>query len=160
MLAIVSASSAEAASLSDRDLQVLGRALAFIRPPPDSVAIVYAAGNAASRHDAEELAAAIGGGIPGGTSVLRPNVVDTASLAGSHYGLVIAAVGANGPALRDAMRSSRSFCVTADVDAVQAGLCTMSIRSDPRVEIVVNHTAAVAIGAEFTAAFRMMIREM
>jgi hypothetical protein len=153
---------AAAASLSPRDVQVLGRALAFLQPPPASgeLAVVYAAGNAASKQDAEAIAAEIGEGLHVGGAVLRPRLVASAALAAEGFAVAITAADANGPAIRAAIDAKRALCVTADLAAVEAGSCTMAIRSEPRVEIVVNHAVAVASDVEFVAAFRMMIREI
>jgi hypothetical protein len=153
---------AAAASLSARDVQVMGRALAFLQPPPASgeLAVIYADGNAASKQDAEAIAAELGDGLHVGSAVLRPRLVASTAVAMEGFAVAIAATGANGPPLRAAIDAKRALCVTADLAAVEAGSCTMAIRSEPRVEIVVNHAAAVASGVEFVAAFRMMIREI
>lgn len=151
-----------AASLSPQDVQVLGRALAFLQSPPPSgeLAIVYAAGNAASQQDATSIAAEIGDGLHAGNAVLTPRAIADSALAGHAFVVAIAAAGANGAAVRAAIAEQHALCVTADLAAVTAGTCTMAIRSEPRVDIVVNHAVAVACGVEFVAAFRMMIREI
>jgi hypothetical protein len=154
---------AEAASLSAHDLQVLGRALTFVEPAPAgtlTLAITYAANDAASRSDAEAIAALIGNGLRAGAAVLRPRMVDTAALAEGGFAVVLAAEGAADALLQAASQEQKILCVTADFAAVQAGRCVMAIRSEPRVEILVNHAAAAAAGIEFRAAFRMMVREI
>ena len=154
---------ADAASLSTHDLQILGRVLAFTQlvfTGEQTVAIVYAIGNEASRRDAELIAAEIGNGLRVGAILLRPRLVDTASLATGGFTVLIAADGAAGVQLIQATRREKALCVTASFAAVEAGDCIMAIRSEPRVEILVNHTAAIASGIEFAAAFRMMIREI
>jgi hypothetical protein len=159
----VSPSGARGASLSAQDLRVIGRALAFLRPQPTSdtvLGVAYATEDPASRADAEAIAALIGEGLKVGNAVLQPKLVDTGTLARGGFRVVIAAAGANGPQLSAATRTMRALCATADLAAVQAGYCTMAITSEPRVEIVVNHTAAAAAGVEFAVAFRMTIREI
>jgi hypothetical protein len=153
---------ATAATMSSKDVQVLGRVLAFLQPPPASgeIAVVYAAGDASSRWDAEAIVAQIGSGLKVGGAVLQPRLVERAALADGGFPVTIIAAGANGPQVGAAIRASHSLCVTGELEAVQAGLCTMSIRSEPRVDIVINHAAAAASGVEFAAAFRMMIREI
>jgi len=161
--ALLGGGQAEAASLSAHDLQVLGRALAFAQPAPSGtqiLAIAYAAGDEASRRDAEAIAALIGSGLRAGAAVLRPRVVDAAGLAQGGFAAVLAAEGAEAGPLMEATRKEKVLCVTADFAAVQAGSCVMAIRSEPRVDILVNHAAAAAAGIEFAAAFRMMIREI
>jgi hypothetical protein len=154
---------ARSVSFTAKDLQVLGRAVAFMQPPPlqDSViAIAYVAGNAASRQDAEAIAALIGSGLQAGRVVLRPKLIDIGSVNTAGVPVVIAADGANGARLSAATRASGTLCVTTETEAVRSGLCAMAIITEPRVEILVNHAASAAAGIEFAAAFRMMIREI
>ena len=155
-------STAAGQSLSSRDLQVLARAATFMlpQPEPDGVlAIVYSAVDAASRQDADAIAALIGNGLQVGRLTLRPVVMEDGALVKHRSAMVIAAAGANAPAIGKVARTTHVLCATADLEVVRAGSCTMAIRSSPRVEILVNHAAAEASGIEFAAAFRMMIRE-
>jgi hypothetical protein len=152
-----------AASLSQQDLQVLGNALAFVQPRPvggGSVAVVYAGRNSPSHQDAEAILAVIGKGLTAGGVVLTPRLVDADELAATEFSLVIVAAGANGEAVTRAARAQRSLCVTADQAAVTQGVCTMAIRSTGRVEILLNHQAALASGIGFATAFRMMVHEL
>ena len=150
-----------AATLSPKDLAVLGHALEFMQPAPTGeIAVTYNTGDPASRQDAEAIVTAIGAGITVGEVVLRPRLVESAALGSSRFAVAIVAAGANGPQVSQATRAAHALCVTAEPAAVQAGLCTMSIVSEPRVRIVINHAAAAASGIEFAAAFRIMIREI
>lgn len=149
--------------MTGKDLLVLGRAISFLLPPPasgETIAVVYADSDAASRQDAEAIMALIGDGLRAGNAVLRPKLVPVGALATTQCAIVIAASGANGPQLSSAARAAHVLCVTTDLPAVQAGLCTLAIRSVPRVELVLSHTALAATGIEFAAAFRMMIHEI
>lgn len=160
---VLAASAARAASVSEKDLLVLGRAASFLLPPPangDVVAVAYADGDAASRADAAAILALIGDGLHTGNAVLRPSLLAVSALGSVRCTLVIAASGANGPTLRAGSRAAHALCVTTDMAAVQAGLCALGIRSVPRVEILLNHDALAAAGIEFAAAFRMMIHEI
>ncbi len=151
------------ASFTQQDLRVLARAVTFMLPPLATdafVVIAYAPQNSASLHDAEAIAAMIGNGLPAGKVTLRPKLVDVSTLGGTSFPIVIAADGANGPQLSAAAMAARALCVTTDVEAVRAGVCTMAIMSDPRVDIVLNHAASAAAGIEFVAAFRMMVHEI
>ncbi len=153
---------AAAASLSPQELQTLGGAIAFMQPPPGggAIAVVYAAGDPASRQDAEAIAGEFGNGLKTNGALLPAKVVEAAALAGGGFALAIAASGANGPPLGAAVRAAHLLCVTAELAAVQAGFCTMAISTDLRVQIVVNHAAAATCGVGFAAAFRMMIHEI
>lgn len=159
---LAAAQPAAAASLSAQDMQVLGRALAFLQPPPrgGGIAVVFAHDNAASRQDAETIVALLGDGLRSGGSLLRPMLRDSASLAAGGFSVLVAAEAANGEAVLAASRANHALCVTGDLAAVQAGACTMAIRSAPRVEVVISHAAAAAAGIEFVAAFRLMVREI
>jgi hypothetical protein len=154
---------ARTASLSVKDLLVLGRAIAFMQPVPGPdavIAVAYAPGDPASRQDADAIMALIGGGLSVGQSVLKARLIDSTNSDRAGFQIVIAAVGANGPRLSVAARAARALCVTSETEAVRAGVCAMAIRSEPRVEILVNHAASSASGIEFAAAFRMMIQEI
>jgi hypothetical protein len=153
---------AGAATLSSQELQIIGHAVAFLQPPPTggAVAVVYAAGDAASRRDADAIAGEIGTGLQAGNLLLPVRVVDEAAIAQGGFVVAIAAAGANGAMLGAAMRAAHILCVTADLATVQAGFCTLGIVTRPRVEIVLNHTAAAAADITFAAAFRMMVREI
>ena len=152
-----------AASFAVKDLQVLGRAIAFLQSPPGSdavIAIAYVPGDAASRRDAEDILALIGAGLQAGRVTLRPRLVDINNLSAAGATIVIAAAGAAGPRLSEATRATHALCVTTDTEAVRAGFCTMSITTEPLVKILINHAVAEAAGVEFVTAFRMMIKEM
>jgi len=158
---LASAPAACAQSFPADDLRVLTRVLGFVQPHVvGTVAIAYVAGNSASRADAEAIARLIGDGITVGSATLPPKVVEIGAVATAGAAVVIPAAGANGRELGDAARAAHALCVTTDTAAVLAGQCTVAIRREPRVEIIVNHAAAAAAGIEFATAFRMMIREI
>ena len=150
--------------MTGRDVQVVARALGFLQPPPSGdtwVAVVFSPSSTASRHDAERIVALFGDGVRIGGAVLRARPVgaDALTRAGGPSAL-IAAAGAPMDAVMAAARSGRVACITAAREQVEAGQCTMWVRSEPRVEIVVNQAAARSCGLDFAAAFRMMVREI
>ena len=119
---------------------------------------MFAAGDPASRRDAEAIAALFNAGASGAArAVAVPN--DVLPQAGDCVAIV-AAVGAPVDAVMKAAREQHVPCVTANLPLVEAGRCTMWVRSEPRVEIVINHDALVSGGISLAAAFRMMIREL
>jgi hypothetical protein len=159
---LLSARPVAAASLSRVELDILSKSLTFLQPKPIgdvTVAIVYADGNAGSRQDAQAIADAIGGGLIAGGAVLRPKLVDVAALSTAEFALVIVAAGANDEAVMRAARRYHALCVTGDLAAVRAGTCVMAIRSEDRVEILLNSQAAQGAGIAFAIAFRMMVQE-
>lgn len=153
---------AATASVSGRQLQVIGRAAAFLQPIPagGTIAVVFDPANPASRRDAAAIVAEIGGGMPVAGRTMPARAVPVAQLAGGGFAIAIAAAGSAGPALGAAIRAAHVLCVTSSLAAVQAGFCTMAVSTDLRVQIVLNHAAAAQSGINFVAAFRMMIREI
>ena len=152
-----------APSLSLRDLQVVVRALGFLQPPPANnawMAVVFAPGSAASRQDAERIAALFGDGLRAGGGTLRARPVPADALPAGGFAALIAAAGAPGEALLAAARAHRVACVTSVMQQVEAGQCTFWVRSEPRVEIVVSRAATAASGIALAAAFRLMVREI
>lgn len=150
-------------SLSRRDVQVVVRALGFLLPPPAGevwIAVVFAPGDAASRRDAERIAALFGEGLRTDGAVLRARPTPADALHPGGHAALIAAAGAPGGALMAAARAQRIACVTSTLEQVEAGHCTLWIRSEPRVQIVVSRAAIQASGLGLAAAFRLMVREI
>lgn len=154
---------ARAATLTPKDVLILGRIFGFLDPAVAAdgvVAVVYADGNDASRKDAEAIAGYFGDGLKVGTATLKPKLVDVAALGdGAGFVAIIAAQGASGAAVMAAAKAHNIVCASGEVDQVQAGKCIVAIRSDPKVEITLNRAAASAANVGFAAAFRMMIHE-
>jgi hypothetical protein len=155
------AAPAPAGSLSREQLTILGKALAFLDPPlagQPVAAVVYRGDDAESRQDAANIAALLPGISFGGLSVQGLSVAVDA-LPTVRFQIVIAARGVNDPAVLDAAAVRHALCLTADVAAVQAGRCTLAIRSNPKIEIFLNRNAMARSGIGFATAFRMMVQE-
>jgi hypothetical protein len=58
------------------------------------------------------------------------------------------------------VRSKRIPCITTDLAKVKSGSCAIGVRSQPKIEILVNRNAATGSDLKFSAVFRMMITEM
>lgn len=154
---------AAAQSLSHEELSILTRSLTLLQPSlhgEGTVAIVYAADNPASYADARAIAAAIGDALRPGDAVLRPKLVDVATIDTAAFDLLIVAQGANGEAVLRTAQQHHALCVTGDVSAVRNGICILAIHADPRVEILLNYQAARSAGVTFATAFRMMVQEL
>jgi hypothetical protein len=146
-----------AATFTAKDMQILGKVLAFVDPVPVGVvAVVYATGNDASKQDADAIAGYVGDG-----HTLKAKVMDVAALSASAgIAVIIAAQGAASDAVMAVVKARRILCVTGEIDALRAGKCVMAIKSDPKVEITVSHAALEAAGIGLASAFRMMIHEL
>ncbi|MAK64292.1 MAG: hypothetical protein CMF75_06045 [Maricaulis sp.] len=150
------------AETTQRDLEVIGRALSFVEGASGSdrtVAIVY---DAASEGEAQALASTMDGGLSAGRVTLNARLVPLAeagSLGGSDAAVLLGA--ASGDAgVFSAASSAGVMTVSTDMGCVQSGNCVMGVQSAPSVRIVVNRSAADASSVSFAAAFAMMIEEI
>lgn len=153
------------AQVSPMDIQVAGRALSFLAKPLTgevTVGIVYSSTNASSQQSAQDLQKQLGGGLRVGNMTLKPALVTIAEAAGSNAGFffLTPGLGTEASALSDITKAKHIPCVTTDLAQVTAGRCTVGVRSTPKIEIVVNRTAAAASGTTFSTVFRMMITEL
>jgi len=150
------------AETSQRDLEVIGRALGFMEGVDGSdrtVAIVY---DPASEAEAQALAGAMSGGLSAGRVTLNARLVpvaDAGSLGGAHAAVLLG--GASGDAgVFSSASSAGVMTVSTDMGCVESGNCVMGVQSAPSVRIVVNRGAADASSVSFAAAFAMMIEEI
>ena len=153
------------ADVTPKDLQVMARALGFTEKPPTgevTIGIVYAPGNPQSAKEAEDLQKLMGDGLKAGAMVLKPKLVKIDEAGGADVGafLLTEGVGADASKLAAATKAKQKPCVTIDIPQVQSGACVMGIKSEPKVEIIVNKAAAADSGIGFAASFRMMITEL
>ena len=164
LAALLTASSAWS-QVSEMDFLVAGRAIGFIDSLPAgqlNVGIVYLPGNAQSEQQAHELAALMGDGRRVGNYVLKPVPLPVDKLGNGSIGLLFLTQGVGTAAAKvaSASRGRKIPCITYDIAQVRAGNCTIAVRTEPRIEVLVNRTSADACGAEFAAVFRMMITEI
>jgi hypothetical protein len=146
-------------AFSAKDAQILGRVLGFLEPAPSStvtLALVY--DTPASKAAADALAGQIAG--KAGNFTLAPKVVKTSEIGGSGANAILLMDGVGGSAASDAVKSKKIPCFTGDSALVRSGACLISIKTDPKVEILVNSALGKASGLGFGAAFKMMITEI
>ena len=154
------------ADITAKDVQVMARALGFTEKPPTgevNIGIVFAPGNPQSAKEADDLKTLMGTGLKAGNLTLKPVLVkidDLGSAGDVAAFLLTDGVGADGAKLAAATKTKQKPCVTIDMAQVQSGACVMGIKSEPKVEIVVNKAAAADSGVSFAASFRMMITEL
>ena len=154
------------ADVTAKDVQVMARALGFTEKPPTgevNIGIVFAPGNAQSAKEATDLQAMLGSGLKAGNLTLKPVMVkiDEIGAAGDVGAFLLTeGVGADASKLAAATKAKQKPCITTDIPQVQSGACVMGIKSEPKVEIIVNKAAAADSGIGFAASFRMMITEL
>jgi ABC-type uncharacterized transport system substrate-binding protein len=146
-------------------MQIIARALSFMSRPLSgdvSVGIAYAPGNSQSAHEAATVQKILSGGLRVGNLSLKPVPLPAGDLGGAKVDVLFLTAGLNSEAqaIVAASRARHIPCVTTDLAQVKSGICTMGVRSQPRVEILVNRAAAAADGTAFSTVFRMMITEI
>jgi hypothetical protein len=153
------------ADVTATDLQVAARALGFMERPPTGtvrVGIVYSSIVRPSLNQAERLDALLGSGMKAGNLDLRPVMVEAKDAAKANVDLFFLTEHLQpGEVALAAVSAARKIpCITADIAQVQAGTCTIGVRSKPKIEVFVNREAAKASGTSFATAFRVMINEL
>ena len=146
------------------DIQIAGRALGFLDKPLQgqvTAGIVYSPTNPQSAREAEALKNMLGDGLKIGNITLRPVLVSVADVQHSTAALFLVTDGAVDVSLvSEASRNKKIPCITTDLSKVKDGTCAIGVRSQPKIEILVNRNAALASQLSFSAVFRMMITEM
>jgi hypothetical protein len=149
------------AETTQRDLEVIGRAVSFMQGGSGSdrtVAIVY---DAASAAEAEALHALMSGGMSAGRVTLTSRLVpasDASSVAGADAAIMLG--GAASGATATAVTSQGVLTVSTDLGCVQSGACVMGVQSSPAVRILLNRGAASTANVSFETAFSMMVEEL
>jgi len=159
------ATPAAVAEVTAQDLQIAARALSFLHKPLNgevAVGIVYVRGNPQSLKEAESLQRMLNEGLKVGNITLRSSLVSLAETPHASVRLffLTTGLGADANSLADVSRAKHLPCFTTDLSQVAAGRCAVGVRSQPKIEIVVNRVAATASGTTFSTVFRMMITEM
>jgi hypothetical protein len=164
VLALTLAAPALGHADSAKDLQVAGRALTFLENGPSGAAVlgvVFDPSKPASVAEKNAVMAALGGGYSAGGLTLTGKPVEASAVAGvSGVAALYVTHGVNYAAVGAAAKAKRLVTVASDQACATSGACVMGVSTDPKVDIVVNRSAAAAVGASFKAAFRMMIREV
>lgn len=148
------------------DLQIAGRALGFLDRPLNgdvNAGIVYVPADPQSARQAQELKQLLGEGLRVGNVTLKPILVPVGEVRRANVALFFLTDGVAGvdtQAMVDAAKPKRTPCITTDLAQVRNGVCAIGIRSQPKVEILVNRASAASTGVAFSAVFRMMITEI
>jgi hypothetical protein len=144
-----------------RNIQAAARILTFLENGPTGrmeIGIVFDPATPGSVAEKNAIMAALGGGYVTGAVTIVGKPMEAGDVGGVMVlfltrGVNYARVGAKAQA-------RRVFTIGSDSACVRSGDCIVGISTDPAVEIVINHRAAIAAGASFNASFRMMIREI
>lgn len=124
------------------------------------VAVVHAAGDAASEADASQIARALSAASVNGIS-FKPQLVasnDLGAIARSRV-VFIAARTPNQAAIFNASSKAHAVTISFDMGCVDTGHCVVGVRTSPKVEIVVSRAARQASDVRFSQAFLMLVTE-
>lgn len=155
----VAVTSPAEAGFTAKDAQIMGRVLGFLdQAPPATVNLAVVYDSPASQKEAEGLMGVLTG--KAGNFTLVPKLVKVGDLAGASANAILLMDGVGGSAAADTVKSKKIPCFTGDTSLVKSGACLISIRTDPKVEILVSGPLQKASGVGFGAAFRMMITEI
>lgn len=160
----VTLSSPARAGIDEQQLQIAARALSFMQNPPAGavqVGIVYDPKSPQSAAEATALQQILERDPKTGNFVMQPLLLKPEEAGSAQVGLFLLTdgVGAGAMQLAGATRAKHVPCVTGDLAQVKDGACAIGVRSNPRVEILVNSATAAASGVVFSTAFRMLITE-
>ncbi len=152
------------ADVGDNEVKIAARALGFLEKPLTGevrVGIVVAPDDAQSSQDAVALQKIMSGGLRVGGLTLKPVMVPIDGIDSASVDLLFLTEGLGGRASKAGAfgRTKRIPCITLDIDQVRNGNCAIGVKSNPRVEILVNHDAAAQSGVNFAGAFKMLITE-
>ena len=157
------------AEMTPKELQVAARSLAFLTGREISalkVAIIYSPDIAASKHEAEALAAQLGSAFNAGrvTLVAVPpvsvNVGELPQLDGKDVAFVTDGLKAWYPAIAAASKPRHLVTVTSDFDCVAGGFCVLGVQAEPRVQVLINRALAQQSSIEFAPGFRLLVTEL
>lgn len=154
------------ADITDKDLQVLGRSLGFVKSAGSAsskLIVVYDPKKPQSQAEADSVQSLIGGGLKAGQRSLTGTLVKVDELGSVTEGAAIFVTSALGDGVakaRAVAKALHSPCVTVDSSLVQSGACTISVKTSPKVEILVNKAAAAEDGVTLDDAFKMLITEI
>ncbi len=148
------------------DVKIAGRALSFLDKPLSgdvSAGIVYVPADPQSSRQAQALQQFLGDGLRVGNVTLKPVLVPVAELGRANVALLLLTDGiptGEARTVLGAANTTRTPCITTDLAQVRNGVCAIGIRSQPKVEILVNRSLAASARVAFSAVFRMMITEI
>lgn len=157
------ATSTGIAETNPRDIAVATRAIGFMEPKlagATTVAVVHAAGDAASEADAGQMVRALSSASVNGIT-FKPQLVASNDLGaiGRSRVVFVASRTPNQAAIFAAASKAHAVTISFDMACVAAGHCVVGVRTSPKVEIIVNRTARQASDVRFSQAFLMLVTE-
>ena len=155
--------------MTPKDLAVAARSLAFLSQRTAGelrTVIIYAPDQEASRREAEAIAALLAGGLGAGRSrlvVSAPVLIPANNLSALENKDVAFVTGSLGPwhaSIAEATARRHIVSVTNDLSCVTSGSCVLGVRSEPRVQVIINRKLADRSSIDFAPGFRLLVTEL
>ena len=160
---------AQAEEMTGKDLVVAARSLAFLSQRATSelrTVIIYAPDQDASRREAEAIASLLSGSFSAGrvrliaaSPVLIP-ASNLSALENKDVAFVTGSLGAWHASIAEASARRHVVTVTNDLSCVTSGNCVMGVRSEPRVQVIINRKLADRSSIDFAPGFRLLVTEL
>lgn len=150
----------KAYAVSQKDMQILGRALGFIENGPSGdVKLGVVHGDSVT--EADEIVSLIGNGLSSGKINIKAEKVSTGAAANANYNVLYFTEGTepSQDSIFKAVNAKGIITVSTHDACLNTGSCVMVVKSVPKVDIRVSTAASQATGVSFGSAFRMMITE-
>ena len=162
--AVVAATLLATTSLSHaqtKEIEVAARTFKFIEGVPSGSATlgIVTDGSGPSQAQADAIAGALAGGKAMGSVTLNPKVIGPDGVGGVDIVFVTDGMAGQHAAIGSAAKGAKRLAFSTDMACVEAGHCTMGVKAEPTVKIVVSRGAADASGLTLNQALKMMIEE-
>ena len=150
---------------SRKDVQVAVRAIAFPAPPPSGsipVAIIYAPENPVSSADAQALRNWLEAEGRTGNMEVQPillRITDLSQLTGYRIAFITRGMESTYEKISNAASHNNVLTISTDTNCILNAYCSMTVVSEPKVQITISHLATQAAHVEFSTAFRMLVNE-
>lgn len=154
------------AEVTQKDLQVLGRSLGFVKSSGSTgtkLVVVVDPKKPLSVSDADTVLTLISGGLKSGSRTLTPSIVkidDLAAVGDVAAFLLTSSMKGDAGQIKNIAKDRHIPCATNDVSLVQNGSCAIGVTTEPKVEIMINKSVAADDGITLDDAFKMLITEI
>jgi len=152
------------AELTEKHVQVAMKSLKFAKPKIDSgsvVAFVYDEAQPGSKETAEKLVAFVSSGKAVKKVTLAPKAVPASDpdLGGARLVFVTDAALPKIDGILSASAGNSALTIASDTQCSADGMCSMTIETQPKVQIYLSATAAEKAGVSFSSAFMMLVKK-
>ncbi|WP_019961633.1 hypothetical protein [Woodsholea maritima] len=149
------------AQTTQRDLEVVARALKFLEGAGGSERVMVIAHDGDGAGEAANIAGLLSGGVQAGSIRLTGRAIgeDVGALSGANAVFLVGNA-KNNSALIAAAQSQGIVTISTDLACVTAHICMLGVQSAPNVRILANRASLAEAGIRFEPAFVMLVEEI